>query len=194
MGICISPCIADLPQSLAAVCKEEGRPSGINHLIIAQCDVKFVEGENPVTDVQSWKDFVDAGKIMLSPLLAEGEKPEPDNQTQRISACRPEIVINQTHSVTGHSIIADAENLDDFKFWNELGENLSSYLIGWLGCDGLVYGDWNNDKPGFIMSGLPSHVKATTNDEDDMFMFNFEFKKKGIVVPVKVDNFLTAFE
>lgn len=78
--LCISDCIKDLPVNIEALCEVSTREGGINRLIVAQCDMKF-SAENPVTDWEVWKTFQEAGKVMLSPVLSSGEKPETEGAT-----------------------------------------------------------------------------------------------------------------
>jgi hypothetical protein len=192
--LCLSNCAPSLPNGVqGANCGDiETREGGISYLIASKCSVKFDPNVNPITDWESWKAFADNRDIMLSPVLRSGEKPETETTTERVKTCYPETTTSETHIINFQSVVADLQNLSDYDFWSTLKDNLTGYNIGWVGCDGLVY--TNGNVPGFKMFGNVSEIIPENNDSLKFFGGSFRFKHKGIIKPVKVDNFFDAFE
>jgi hypothetical protein len=194
----ISSCSSSLPIGVADDCQSDVAVGGFNRLIIATPDVEFDSSSNPITDYTNWKTFADNRKIMISPLLANGEHPEPEVNTTRKNACGTDVAFNKTHTFQGYSNYVDATNRSEWDFWNELDQKYANLLIGIVGCDGylyLPYVESGISKPGFsnIGGNGVSLMKPTTADEESRYMFNFTFKYSNLLPLVKVDNFLDAF-
>lgn len=192
--LCVSNCAPTLPNGVqGANCGDiETREGGISYLIAAKCTVSFDPLVNPITDWTSWQAFANNRDIMLSPLLRSGDKPETETTTERVATCLPETITAETHVINFQSVVADLDNLTDYDFWGKLKDDLSGYNIGWVGCDGLVY--VNGNIPGFKCSGNVSEIIPENNDSLKYFGGQIKFKHKGLIKPVKVTNFMDAFE
>lgn len=188
MFLCPSPCVKPLTANpLGNLCDDNNiRTAGIKHLIAATCDVEI---EVP-TDYTEWKTFADEGKILLSPKLL-AEKPETDDSTLVVDSCGSEVVIQETHTLSGTSSYFTDENEDIFNFWADLKKNLQSYRIGWIDCNDRIY--INGKIPGFRMTGKINHIVPPENTERQHFLFNLQFKSKEIIKPITVEDFYDAF-
>lgn len=192
--LCVSNCAPQLPFGVnGANCGDlpEGLEGGISYLIASKCSVKFDPLVNPITDWESWKVFAENREIMLSPILRSGDKPETETTTERVATCFPETITSETHLINFQALVSDTENLTDYDFWDTLKTKLSGYNIGWIGCDGLIY--VNGNMPGFKTTGNVSEVIPENNDNLKFFQGQLRFKHKGLIKPIKVDNFFDAF-
>jgi hypothetical protein len=196
--LCATACAEDPPQ-FAVDCEIQTRESGISHFVLFACDFSFdaaVTGcgtVGAITDYTSWEQGIACGKISLSP-EGYGAKPLSTFTTERISACKPEQIIGETHAMNFISKAVDNTNLTDCTYWNSLRSNWSKYTIGYIGCDGLWYGK-SSTEPGFAftLAGLGS-VKEDNNDVADRYEANFTWKHSGLVCPINIPNLMDAFK
>jgi hypothetical protein len=194
--LCASDCVVDVPE-FGADCDVTTRPSGIQYLVFFSCDFQFdatVDGEvyGPITDYTQWALGVTNKKISLSP-EGYGAKPLSAFQTERVTACLPESIIGETHTVNFISKAMDEVALTDCTYWNTVRTNFNRYRVGYIGCDGYFYGK-STTEPGFRFTPTAiGNVKEDNNDTVDRYEANLSWKYSGIVCPQSIPNLLDAF-
>ncbi len=196
LTLCATDCHVN-PPCFAEDCDITTRPSGIQFLIFFACDFSFdatvdAVPYGPIADYTVWETAIANGHIGLSP-EGFGSKPQSTPQTERVSACLPEAIISETHTIAFTSKSMDNTNLTDATYWNNIKTNYKRYRLGYVGCDGYFYGK-STTEPGYVFTpsalGL---IKEDNNDTVDRYEANLSFKHNGIVIPQEITNLLTAF-
>jgi hypothetical protein len=146
-----------------------------------------------IQSIEAWQLGVENRFITRSP-LGFGDKPASSFTTERLEACLPEAIVTETHQLnfTSKAFENDAEL--GCQFWNNLRTNYRLYRVGWVDCTGRVYVG-SNTIPGFVF--VPSawdHLIPDNNDALQSFVVGIQFKNQGIVCPITIPNFDTAFD
>lgn len=190
----ISCASENLPNAYYA-CNPGKRKGSIDRLIIAKKNVEFDPNVNPFTDWESWKAFADNRDIMISPRLVSAEKPDTETTDELIIGCGTPEVIDEVHTITGQSKLFDNVDDQDFDFWAGIKDNQADYIFGWVDCNGRVYFDWLNNKPGFEMQGSGvKHIIPAERTASQYYMFTFTWSYLGLVKGHKIVNFDQAFK
>lgn len=200
--ICSDLCFAAV-ERWTSVCNIQTREGGIPFLLFAACNVKFsatiakpgggTVAIGAITDYLSWKALVDNNLLSRSP-EGIGDKPAPTPQLQRVSSCRPETIVNQTHGVNFRSLDIDPTNLTDNSYWNDKCDNYSLLRVMLMDCNNIIH--WTGDvtDPGYSFSGTSTGlVIPETNDESQFYQFNIEFKERCIPKIIQVVSITDAF-
>ena len=195
--LCAADCVVAPPQ-FAADCEITTRASGIKHLVFFSCDWSFdatvtgVGAVGAITDYTQWELGITNNKIGLSP-EGFGSKPLSTFATERVSACLPEAIVGETHTLNFTSKAVDADNLTDCTYWNSVRTNYSRYRFGYIGCDDLFYG-YSSTEPGFrFVPTALGLVKEDNSDTVDRYEANLSWKYSGIVCPQSIPNLMLAF-
>ena len=81
-----------------------------------------------------------------------GKLLKPETKKEKISACKPEIVIAEVSGLEFVIKQFDNTTYQDFDVENDLKNKLGQYNLLWYGCDGLLYYRHNwatGENPGF---------------------------------------------
>lgn len=202
MAICSNLCFVEVPR-WTSVCNIQTREGGIPYLLFAACNVKFSATISKpgggtveigaITDYLSWKALVDNNLLSRSP-EGIGDKPAPTPQLQRVSSCRPEVIVNQTHGINYRTLDIDPTNLTDNSYWNDKCANYSLLRLMWMDCNNIIHYSGDISDPGYAYSLTSSGlVIPETNDESQFYQYNAEFKELCIPSIISVVNINDAF-
>lgn len=200
MPICAPSCHIAVPTS-SSTCVKKTKPGGIKFLAVISCDWGFdttvtINGVptavGPITDVDNWILGINYGFIGLSP-EGYGEKPASDKTTEQLTACEPDAVVGEDHTINFISKFMD----DDFTqctFWSALKSNRGSYTIVYIDCNDLVYVKNQTGQPGwkFSLSGNADLIHPAGNNEKMRFEFSPVFRHDpddGLICPLEIPDF-----
>ena len=137
MALCHSDCSIDLPGAYSNACTVHEKEGGIHRIGFIKCDYEFTD----ITDDSEWNTAIDNGDAVWSGLL-KGSKPRGSFVKRRVDSCSPEQVIGSEKSITFEDYNSDAVDggTGEYDFWNTILENVRSYRLVFLTCDGYLYG------------------------------------------------------
>ena len=130
------------------------RKGAINQLILFDCETAFED----ITDAEEWAAKIAAGEVTLIP-EGVGELVEPEQTTERISACRSEEVNSEISGLNYQLKLFDNVTYTDFDLEFDLKNKIAAKTLAFIDCNGLLYIDYtytSGDNPGF--SDLTSNV------------------------------------
>lgn len=200
MTLCASSCHVAVPTS-SSTCIKKTKKGGIKFLGVVSCAWGFdtdviINGVStpvgPITDVDNWILGIENGFIGLSP-EGYGEKPASDKTTEQLTACEPDEVTGEDHTINFVSKLMD----DDFTqctFWSAIKSNRGSYRLIYIDCNDLVYVKSLTGNPGwkFSLSGNADLIHPAGNNERMSFEFSPVFRhdpEDGIICPLEVPDF-----
>jgi len=123
-------------------------------LILFDCETAFED----ITDAEEWAAKIAAGEVTLIP-EGVGELVEPEQTTERISACRSEEVNSEISGLNYQLKLFDNVTYTDFDLEFDLKNKIAAKTLAFIDCNGLLYIDYtytSGDNPGF--SDLTSNV------------------------------------
>jgi hypothetical protein len=150
MGVCNPTCnTGDQIRTYPIPCnlQEATRKGGFESFILIDCDAVMYS----LTDATEWATLVAADQIIVSP-KGFGTLIQPDNTLEKLSACSPESVIDTIAGFDWNTKLFDNTTYVDFDFEYDLKNKAQNKTVLWLGCDGLLYFDYNwatGENPGF---------------------------------------------
>ncbi len=122
-----------------------------------------------------------------------GQKPAPSFNKKRFKSCSPEETVSGIQTITFSDFNHDPDDLVEFDFWKAIVDNKRHLLIGWAGCDDLLYmyaGAWDLEI---------GEQTEETNEGNSFFGGTVTLSEKNIIKPVKceglksmLDSFTTA--
>lgn len=147
-GIC-TPCNTDDITTYPIPCNliTSSRKSGILQPFLLKCDKTITD----LTDDVEWAALKASGDIIVFP-QGSGNLITPETTTEQLVACSPEVVIDEIGGFDFATKLFDNDTYLDFQFEYDLKNLYNSYTIMWLGCDGILYYDYNwtpGTNPGF---------------------------------------------
>lgn len=147
--ICNTLCGDEQIRSYCTPCDrvQATRKGAINSILLFNCDTVFED----ITDADEWAAKIAAGEITVLP-EGVGEITEPDQSTERISACRDEEVINEISGLNFALKLFDNVAYTDFDMEYDLKNKIASKTLAFLDCNGLLYINYNwvaGENPGF---------------------------------------------
>lgn len=183
---CLSQCSPDLTPADLGGCTPKFLSGGIRSVFFMKCDAEFgtITGQQ-ITDFEAWETFVQGGIIVFSPGVL-GSKPKGTTTTQRIQSCLPEVVTQREQTIQFRDYNADPDTLSNYDFWINKQENYSVLKFGYVSCEGLVYGPFNNGTWTIDLDDVREE-----NVETKLYMDGTISVFTNLVKPVKVPGILT---
>jgi hypothetical protein len=163
MALCSLDCSVELPKPLENVCKPQTRNGGISRILFAHCGLRF---EN-VYDLTEWCRYLEEGWLTSTHEVL-GQKPKASATRKKQSSCRSEQVIGFDYSVTFQDYNADNSDFSDYDFWNTVQSNQAQLQVGFLTCDGHLYGFQPfeaNDNAGTLIPSFTSEISNVIEDD-----------------------------
>ena len=188
MALCATSCAVDVPVFPNAGCEIETRKSGIQYLGLIKCDYVFSD----ITDPTEWATAVAANQVHIT-TEGIGAKPETTKVSQKLSSCRPEQKVGETHTVTFRTYGVDTAANTDYAIHNTAKNNLGAYRLFWVGCDGLFYvhPDYASESAGFQVSENKwDYIMNEDSNEPAFYDIEVSFDYIGIVGGVALPGVL----
>jgi hypothetical protein len=179
MALCNAACAVDVPVFTGAGCNVTTRKGGISFVGFIKCNYVFTD----ITDAAEWTSAVTANEVHILP-EGVGSKPATTPTNLKLSSCRPETMVGETHAVNFRTYNVDDTTLTDFVSHNDIKVNIESYRMFWIGCDGLFYLDptYATESAGFEASAPTwSYVVDEDSNTPAMYEIELTFDHIGIV-------------
>lgn len=148
------------------------RKGAINQIGLFKCESSFTD----VTDADEWVTLIESGGVILIP-EGVGEIVEPDQTTDRISACKGEEVTGEISGLNFQLKLFDNDAYTDFDLEYDLKNKIGNYTLFFIDCNGLLYINYNwttGENAGF--GNLSSTVtRQFPTDGLQLLQINFRF-------------------
>lgn len=177
MAIC-NPCATGFPTEYLSQLNcnntKNTRKSGIDALAFLKCDQTI----DVLTDAAEWTAIkATAGNLVRTP-SGFGSYGKPNQKKEKLTGCSPEVVTDETQTITFNTKLFDNTTYSDYDFLCDLKGTFSNYNLLWIGCDGLLYysNEWTTgENPGFDNIALSVWEE---NPEDGLKEMKFEIDFK----------------
>ena len=136
---CAAQCVSGIAPSSTTDCRINIRKGGMPYFVVATCDITaelLADGVDPVTNEavpDVWLPYLQACKIKLSPLQAEGGLETAGTNEQSISACLLPFATQATHTFTFRQIQRTVSELDA-NFYRYVVANQLYLRVGVISC------------------------------------------------------------
>lgn len=141
---CLDECAPALPEMVANECEQRFMKGGIRALFFMKCNASFdeVSGET-IADIAVWNALVASNDLVFSSEII-GSKPKGTATRLRTKSCSPEVVVSKQQVINFRDYNADLGYLTHYDFWISIDNNYSNLKVGYITCEGYVYGPFDN--------------------------------------------------
>lgn len=150
MGVCNPSCnTGDQIRTYPVPCNlvSATRKGGFDTFILMNCDAVMYS----LTNASEWASLVAADDIVVSP-KGFGQLVQPETTKEKLTACAPESNVDEISGFEWYTKLFDNTTYLDFDFEYDLKNKYADKTLLWIGCDGLLYYDYNwvaGENPGF---------------------------------------------
>lgn len=134
-------CSANCAEKLRVVpvsCGATIKKGGIARLIFVACNWVAPANETDYNDKDIWLAYIQSCQIRITSDIV-GQKPAASFTETVYSSCKPAKVTGSTHTITFKDLNNDADKVM-YEFYNKLLVEPEKYKLGWVDCDGDIYG------------------------------------------------------
>jgi hypothetical protein len=153
----------------------------------------------------SWTELINNNLVWVSP-LGVGSKPETEKQRLKLTSCTPESIVGNTHTINFRSYAMDQTSFSEADWWNAVLEKPTAFTFGYVGCDDLLYLDYDAYTAGASTASTPAeinpgfefsvqtldYIKEEDSTQPDRYETAFSFEYNKIVRPVSNAAVLAA--
>lgn len=191
MGVCNPTCnTGDQIRTYPTPCNlvEATRKGGFDTFILINCDEVIYS----LTNASEWAAIVAADALIVSP-KGFGQLVQPETTKEKLTACSPEANVDEISGFEWYTKLFDNTTYLDFDFEYDLKNKYGDKTVMWIGCDGLLYHDYNwvaGENPGFANITLDVYRQS---EADNLQRLNVNAKfntygtgLKGVELPASV--------